>query len=82
MSKSCAITGASTSFGRSVSFSHRVTRRTFKANLHSHRLWVPEINRHVRVTLSSKGLRTVEKHGGLVAALRAQGKTLADIGIK
>lgn len=81
MAKTCVLTGRNTTFGNNVSHSKRRTSRRFEANTTPHRLWVPELGRYVRVTLSAKGLRTVDKHGGLVPALRSQGKTLKDIGI-
>ncbi len=76
MSKKCAITGRKTTFGRNVSFSKRRTSRTFKANVHSHRIWVPELNRYVRLNVSAKGLRTISKKGGLHAALKSTGQAM------
>ena len=39
------------------------TRRTFETNVHSHRLWSEKQNRFIKLTLSSKGLRIVNKLG-------------------
>ncbi|MCA9832723.1 MAG: 50S ribosomal protein L28 [Thermomicrobiales bacterium] len=78
MSKKCAITGRKTTFGRNVSFSKRRTSRTYKPNVQSHRIWVPELNRYVRMDVSAKGLRTITKKGGLRAALKAKGMQLPE----
>jgi len=79
MAGTCALTGRTTTFGNNVSFSKRRTSRVYRANVQQHRIWVPELNRFVRLPLSAAGLRTIDKHGGLVAALKAQGKTLDDV---
>ena len=79
MSRICALTGRKTTFGNNVSFSKRRTSRTYKANVQRHRIWVAEMNQYVSIQLSARGLRTIDKHGGLLAALRAEGKTLNDI---
>jgi len=39
------------------------TRRTFEPNLHSHRLWSEKENKFIKLTLSNKGLRIVNKLG-------------------
>ncbi len=63
MAKQCAVTGKSITFGNHVSHANNRKRRTFRANLHEHRLFVPYLGRTVRMTLSAKGLRTIEKRG-------------------
>lgn len=69
MAKECAVTGKSTKVvGR---YSNRVRATKFnpggnlrkKANFQKKRIFVPELNRAVTVTLSTKGLRTVQKNG-------------------
>lgn len=79
MAGTCALTGRTTTFGNNVSFSKRRTNRVYRANVQWHRIWVPERNQFVRLPLSAAGLRSIDKHGGLVAALRAHGKTLEDV---
>ncbi|HWK80051.1 MAG TPA: 50S ribosomal protein L28 [Thermomicrobiales bacterium] len=79
MAGTCALTGRKTTFGNNVSFSKRRTNRVYRANIQQHRIWVPELNRFVRLPLSAAGLRSIDKHGGLVAALKAHGKTLDDV---
>ena len=49
--------------GYNVSHSKRHTRRRFLPNLHWHRFWVPSENRFVRLLVSSKGMRIIDKRG-------------------
>ncbi len=72
------ITQARPGFGNARSFSMRATRRTFSPNLQTKRLFVPEIGRAVRVTVSVSELRTIDKIG-LVEFLKRQGKTLKEV---
>jgi large subunit ribosomal protein L28 len=61
MSKICDITKKRVMVGNNVSHAKNRTRRTFEPNLHSHRLWSE--NKFIKLTLSSKGLRIVNKLG-------------------
>lgn len=58
--------------GNNVSHAKNRTRRTFEPNLHSHRLWSEKHNKFIKLTLSNKGLRIVNKLG-LDAALTKYG---------
>lgn len=62
--------------GNNVSHSHRKTRRRFLPNLHWHRFWVESENRFVRLRVSSKGMRIIDKKGidAVLAELRARGE--------
>jgi large subunit ribosomal protein L28 len=75
MSKICDVTGAKPSFGNAVSHSHRRTRRTWEPNLQQRRFWLPSERRYVRLTVSTRGLRTIDRDGveAVVARLRARG---------
>ncbi|MFC1418367.1 50S ribosomal protein L28 [Streptacidiphilus cavernicola] len=75
MSAHCQLTGRKPGFGHAISHSHRRTKRRFDPNIQSKRYWLPGEGRHVRLTLSAKGIRTVDKLGieRAVARLRAQG---------
>ncbi|MDG4820501.1 50S ribosomal protein L28 [Asanoa sp. WMMD1127] len=75
MSKICDVTGAKPSFGNAVSHSHRRTRRRWNPNLQQRRFWLPSERRHVRLTVSARGLRTIDRDGieAVVARLRARG---------
>ncbi len=50
-------------FGNNVSHAKNRTRRRFEPNLHTHRFWVESENRFVKIRLSMKGLRIVDKLG-------------------
>lgn len=78
MSRRCAVTGAKPSFGNAVSHSHRRTRRRWNPNVQNHRYWLPAERRWVRLTLTAKALRTVDRKGieAVVAELRARGVKL------
>ena len=38
-------------------------KRTFEPNLRKKRIWVPELDRFVRVKISARGLKTINKNG-------------------
>jgi large subunit ribosomal protein L28 len=76
MSAHCQLTGRQPGFGHSISFSHRRTKRRFDPNIQHKRYWLASEGRHVRLTLSAKGLKTVDKIGieAAVARIRARGE--------
>jgi large subunit ribosomal protein L28 len=78
MSRVCQVTGKSVASGNNVSHANNKTRRRFLPNLHSHRFWVPAENRWVKLRVSTKGLRIIDKHGieKVLADLRDQGVKL------
>ena len=63
MSQVCQVTGKRPMTGNNVSHAHNKTRRRFLPNLHYRRFWVESENRWVRLRVSSKGLRIIDKHG-------------------
>ena len=84
MGRECQITGSKTSVGNRVARRGRakrlggvgkkttgITRRTFKPNLQWKRIWVPEVKRYVRVRITVKAMRTIEKDGAYKTLLRA-----------
>ena len=75
MSAHCQVTGRKPGFGNAVSHSHRRTKRRFDPNIQTKRYWLRGEDRYVRLTLSAKGIKTVDKLGveAVVARLRAQG---------
>ncbi len=76
MSKVCQVTGKRPMVGNNVSHANNKTRRRFLPNLHNHRFWVESENRFVRLRISTKGMRIVDKLGidKVLADLRAQGQ--------
>ncbi|MGO4752201.1 50S ribosomal protein L28 [Streptomyces sp. 2MCAF27] len=75
MSAHCQLTGRQTGFGHHISHSHRRTKRRFDPNIQRKRYWLPSEGRHIRLTLSAKGIRTVDAIGveAAVARIRARG---------
>jgi large subunit ribosomal protein L28 len=69
------VTGKATITGNNISHSNRHTRRRFLPNLHWHRFWVESEKRFVRLRVSSKGMRIIDKNGidAVLADVRAQG---------
>jgi large subunit ribosomal protein L28 len=63
MSRICMVTGKRPLIGNNVSHAHNRTRRRFLPNLHWHRFWVESENRFVRLRVSSKGMRIIDKKG-------------------
>ncbi|MBT3566540.1 MAG: 50S ribosomal protein L28 [Porticoccus sp.] len=63
MSKVCQVTGKRPMSGNNVSHAKNRTRRRFEPNLHSHRFWIEEEKRFVKLRLSAKGIRVIDKLG-------------------
>lgn len=78
MSQRCQITGREPGFGRSVSHSHVRTPRRWNPNVQHKRWFVPSLGRTVRLTVSVKGMRIVDRIGidAAVARILARGEKL------
>lgn len=78
MSRHCQVTGAAPGFGKSVSHSHRRTSRRFDPNIQTKRFHVPSLGRTVRLRVSARGLRVIDRRGieSVVAELRARGEKI------
>ena len=63
MSKKCDLTGKKANNAFAVSHSHRRTKRLQEANLQDKRIWWPQGNRFVKLRVSTKALKTIEKKG-------------------
>lgn len=76
MSKVCQVTGKRPTTGNNVSFSHRKTKRRFEPNLQKKRYFIPSENRWVTLRVSTKGMKTIAKHGieSVVADMRRRGE--------
>ncbi|MDH3549474.1 MAG: 50S ribosomal protein L28 [Gammaproteobacteria bacterium] len=75
MSKVCQVTGKRPMSGNNVSHANNRTRRRFLPNLQNKRFWLESEKRFVRLRISNKGIRIIDKHGieKVVADLRANG---------
>jgi len=78
MSRRCSLTGKKPLVGNRVSHSNRKTKRRQLPNIQDKRIFVPELGRAVRVRVSTRALRTIDKKG-LMAFLRDQGLSLKDV---
>jgi len=75
MSRVCQITGKRPMSGNNVSHAHNTNKRRFLPNLHKKRFWVPEENRWITLTVSTKGMKTISKKGisKVLREIRAKG---------
>jgi large subunit ribosomal protein L28 len=78
MAAHCQVTGAGPGFGHSISHSHRRTKRRFNPNIQKKTYWVPSLRRNVTLTLSAKGIKTIDVRGidAVIADLIAKGVKL------
>jgi large subunit ribosomal protein L28 len=76
MSKVCQVTGKRPVTGNNVSHAKNRTKRRFQPNLHSHRFWVEAEKRFVKLRVSAKGMRIIDKLGieQVLADIRARGE--------
>ncbi len=63
MSRVCQVTGKRPISGNNVSHAHNKTRRRFLPNLQYRRFWVESENKWVRLRVSAKGVRIIDKNG-------------------
>jgi large subunit ribosomal protein L28 len=73
MAKVCAITNKSSLVAsgysnsvRATKFNPTATKRRY-ANLQTKRIFVPELNKSITITVSTQGLRTIQKKGAYKA---------------
>ena len=76
MSRVCQVTGKAPATGNNVSHANNKTRRRWLPNLHTHRFWLEAEKRFVRLRVSSKGMRTIDKLGieAVVEDIRSRGE--------
>lgn len=75
MSRVCMVTGKKPVTGHNVSHAHNKTKRRFSPNIHTHRFWVESEKRFVKLRVSTKGMRIIDKLGidTVLANIRAKG---------
>jgi large subunit ribosomal protein L28 len=78
MGKTCQLTGKKPQVGNWVSHSNRKTKRRFNPNLQDKKFYVPELGRYIRLRVSNKAIRTINKKGiyPYIKALEKQGKKI------
>lgn len=72
------VTKAKPQFGNNFPFSQKKTRRKFNPNMQSKRIYSPELGRWVKLRVSTKEIRTIDKIG-LREFLKRRGITLEQI---
>ena len=78
MSKFCSITGKRPLVGNNVSKSNIKTKRRQFPNLQTKKIYIPELDRTVKIKLSVSALKTIDKTG-LLNYLKKQKIELSDI---
>lgn len=75
MSRVCQVTGKGPVTGNNISHANNKTRRRFLPNLQHHRFWVESEKRFVRLRVSAKGMRIIDKRGieAVLADIRRDG---------
>ena len=78
MSRVCQVTGKKPMAGNNVSHAKNRTRRRFEPNLHTHRFWVETEKKFVKLRVSAKGMRIIDKKGieTVLAVLRDRGENI------
>lgn len=78
MSRVCQVTGKRPLVGNNVSHANNKTKRRFLPNLHSHRFWVASEDRFVKLRVSTKGMRIIDKKGidAVLEEMRARGEKI------
>ena len=69
MSRHCSITGKGVQAGNNVSHAHNKTRRRFLPNVQISSLLSDALGQAIKLKLSTRAIRTIEKNGGLDAYL-------------
>ncbi len=70
MARECDITGKKVMSGNNVSHANNKSRRTFAPNLQDATFLSDSLGGKVHLRVSTSGLRTVEKNGGIDAFLK------------
>ncbi len=78
MSRVCQVTGKRPMSGNNVSHAQNKTRRRFLPNLHTQRFWLESEERFIKLKVSRKGLRIIDKLGieHVVKNLRERGEKI------
>ena len=75
MSRHCMVTGKKPASGNNVSHANNKTKRRFSPNIHTHRFWVESESRFVKLRVSTKGMRIIDKLGidAVLVDIRSKG---------
>ncbi|MFW5887871.1 MAG: 50S ribosomal protein L28 [Bacteriovoracia bacterium] len=70
MARACDLTGKKRNVGHKVSHSNIKTKKIQRPNLHTKRIYDPETGKTIKLRLSTKAIRTLDKLGSLSKFLR------------
>jgi len=75
MSRVCQVTGKRPMVGNNVSHANNKTKRRFLPNLQHHRFWLESEKRFVKLRLSTRAMRIIDKKGieAVIADMRKNG---------
>ena len=76
MSRVCQVTGKKALVGNKVSHSNRRSKKRYEINLRSKRFWLEEENRWVRLRVTARGMKEIDKRGlsVVIKEMRARGE--------
>lgn len=78
MSRRCVISGKQSQFGHRVSHAKNRTKHRFKPNLQNRKVFIPELGRSVKLYISTRVSRTIDKLG-IEETLKKYDLTVNDI---
>lgn len=75
MARRCVVTGKGPRTGNNVSHAHNVSKRRWLPNLQTKRFYIPEEGRWVKLRVSAKAIKTIDKKGigAVLKDLKKQG---------
>jgi len=75
MARVCQVTGKRPVTGNNVSHANNKTRRRFVPNIHDHKFWLESEGRFVKLRVSAKGMRIIDKKGleEVITDIRSRG---------
>jgi large subunit ribosomal protein L28 len=78
MARVCEITGKRPRVGNRVSHANNKTKRRFNPNLQKKRFYLPEEERWITLKVSTKAIKTINKHGisAVLKEARSKGKAV------
>ena len=71
MAQVCELTGRRPAYGNKVSHSNIKSRTRWMPNLRKKRYMIPELKQTISIMLSTRGIRTIDKLGGITQAIMA-----------
>jgi large subunit ribosomal protein L28 len=75
MARVCQVKGKRPVTGNNVSHANNKTRRRFVPNIHDHKFWLESESRFVKLRVSAKGMRIIDKKGleEVITDIRSRG---------